>query len=113
MQSESAKIEYTSLNHRKKHKYTCNESYPFISVVEAASFGFAGVTPDSGYTGRVPESDTAEDGSSDGGGTAVVGLAPGPIRTEGELVCIFRIVKHHNIDPPPFEVRRSQTMDKH
>ena len=77
-----------------------------LSATESTAFGFAGVTPTSGYEGRVPEStDNDDDGSSKNGGLAVAGLTPGPIRTEGELVCMFRIVHHHNVEPPPFEVR--------
>lgn len=79
-----------------------------VKAADAAAFGLAGVTSGSGYAGRVPEStdeDDVDDKRTDGGGgVAVVGLTPGPIRTQGELVCMFRIVKHHNIDPPPFEI---------
>lgn len=57
-------------------------------------FGFAA----SGYRGSVTESLPAG---------AVVEMTPNPIRTEGELVCQFRIVHHHKEEEtPPFEVRK-------
>ena len=100
-------------------KWKTNEKWKYsnflVSAADTAVFGLAGVTPDSGYTGRVPEStdegNDVDDKSEDGGGVAVVGLTPGPIRTEGELVCMVRIVKHHNVDPPPFEVRALSTQN--
>ena len=88
-----------------------------ISVRPPSSSPFAGSSQDfsftvdssasdgDGYRGVVRESvGTAAGEKSD----LVVRMSPGPIRTQGELVCKFSIVRHHNEEAVPFEVRQKK-----